>query len=136
MKRTGKALLASVLLVVIALLGRYAIAEWYIHRATETAQKSIARIQESSQRQLQVIQDKQAADKEQQRLAALQRQQGEDVEARANAEKEKAWSAFYKERKDCLNWQSDKHMVECVNYKMKERQKFEQQWTLGAVTRT
>lgn len=136
MKRIAKALLGSLLLFAIALGGRYLIAEWYIKRAIETVQQSFANLQRNSQLQMQAIKDRQAAEQEQQRLIALQKQQADDAAARANTEKEKAWNAYYKEPKGCDNWHSDAEMVKCVNYKMNERQKFETLWSAGKTLRS
>jgi len=49
---------------------------------------------------------------------------------RLNFEKQQAWYAWYRKReeKGCDNWQSDRHMVECINKKMDLKSEFEKVW--------
>ena len=44
------------------------------------------------------------------------------------ASKNRAWSEWYHEPAGCDQWQSDTHMVECVNARMRARRAFEQEW--------
>lgn len=41
---------------------------------------------------------------------------------------DEAWEQYYKPARGCDNWQSDSHMVECQNHKLRAKREFEQKW--------
>lgn len=55
--------------------------------------------------------------------------------AKAAAESQRrhdeAWAGYYQPKKGCDVWQSDAHMVECVNHKMRAKEEFERMWAAG-----
>jgi hypothetical protein len=66
---------------------------------------------------------------EAQKLALLQKEQRHkariEKEQRLRVNKHFSWIKYYKEPEDCQVFQSDKHMVECVNHKMRAKREFE-----------
>jgi hypothetical protein len=44
---------------------------------------------------------------------------------------DEAWSIYYKPQQGCDNWESDAHMVKCVNHKMRAKEEFERKWAAG-----
>ncbi len=71
-------------------------------------------------------------DKEQQKLLNIKEKQETEKAQRLDLRKQQTWSAWYNERapKGCDNWQSDRHMVECINHKMDSKVAFEKVWNV------
>lgn len=61
-------------------------------------------------------------DAEQQRI--LQRKAAARAKAERQAKLERAFEQQYTAPGGCHNWQSDRHMVECVNHRMRARRAF------------
>ena len=55
------------------------------------------------------------------------------MEAEAKRLKALAWNQYYQEPKDCLVFQSDTHMVECVDNKKKSRKEFDKLYDQGKI---
>lgn len=68
--------------------------------------------------------------REQQQAVARQRQL---AQLRAQ-QKDQAWMRWYQEPKGCDDWESEKHMVECINHKMRAKKEFERLWDQGKVS--
>ncbi len=65
---------------------------------------------------------------------AKQQQAAEEARKQALAQqKEAAWFKWYKEPEGCQAFQSDKHMVECINHKMRSKKEFEALWVQGKI---
>ena len=67
---------------------------------------------------------------EQQRFLNIRKNQKIKEAQRLAWKKKQAWYAWYNEREPegCDNWQSERHMVECINHKMDSKVKFEKMW--------
>lgn len=114
----------------LSLLIGIAAINWYVREASKVATQSMSNIAANSQKQLQAIKDRQIAEQQEKELKAVQVQLAQQAADKAAAEKERGWNSYYKEPKHCLNWQTDKQMVECINFKMAEKQKFDQLWAV------
>lgn len=89
-------------------------------RHLERISKIQAETQERLRQQLLEKERASAQSKERARfeLERLQKQ------ARADKAFDQAFHAWYQEPEGCNNWQSDRHMVECVQHKMTAKSKF------------
>lgn len=69
-------------------------------------------------------------DKKQQKLLDIKEKQETEKAQRLDMRKQQTWYAWYNEKvpKGCDNWQSDRHMVECINHKMDSKVAFEKVW--------
>jgi len=90
-------------------------------------------MQESLQRQQNRIKQQHEAklrDQKIQRLLTIKENEKKAEDQRSARAKQQAWYAWYNKResKGCDNWQSDRHMVECINKKMDLKSEFETVW--------
>ncbi|QBQ56207.1 hypothetical protein [Nitrosococcus wardiae] len=53
----------------------------------------------------------------------------ERSEVRRKEEFENAFMAAYKPPEECEHWKSDKHMVECVNHRIRARRAFQKAYS-------
>jgi ABC-type phosphate transport system auxiliary subunit len=97
-----------------------------IHNAADDALK----------RQKQLIAERQERAKEEERIK-LERELQAAAQARLEAErtslKNQAWSKYYQDPEECLVFQSDAHMVKCVDHKKKARREFERLYEQGKI---
>ena len=61
------------------------------------------------------------------RKSSLERRRAKELEE----VKVQAWADWYKVPWGCDDWDSNKHMVECINHKMDAKEQFEQLWAEG-----
>lgn len=87
-------------------------------------------------KQRQLIVERQEKTKEAERIKIERDRQDKEkarVEAEAKRLKGVAWSKYYEEPEDCLVFQSDAHMVECVDSKKKARKEFDRLYDQGKI---
>ena len=96
----------------------------------QQAQQVAARAQPALQRQHRQTMSSEEAKRQ---AAADSRQAVEAQRARIDEQRQHdaAWESFYKPMRGCDNWQSDSHMVECQNHKLRAKREFEQKWAAG-----
>lgn len=82
-----------------------------------------------------IAEQQKKAKEEQQRKVEREHQAAE--KARLEAEKARlkaqAWSKYYEDPADCLVFQSDAHMVKCVDHKKKARTEFDWLYDQGKI---
>jgi hypothetical protein len=133
--------LAIFLAILAASAIRWLYANWVMHQAVESFNKSIVQIQVQSQAQLAAIQLREQQKLEHAaRLKALEiaqrKQEQEERERQIRqqqemlAAKEVAWERFYKPRLECTNPRSNDELVECGNEYHRAKVRFEQIWRL------
>ncbi|MCR6650944.1 MAG: hypothetical protein NVV73_05320 [Cellvibrionaceae bacterium] len=87
-------------------------------------------------RQKQLIAEQQEKVKEEARIK-LERERQAAEKAKIEAEKARlkaqAWSKYYQDPQDCLVFQSDAHMVKCVDHKKRARTEFDRLYDLGKI---
>ncbi len=99
---------------------------------------------ERSEAALQRLRDQQAARLSAQQVAIQAEAQKKAEQATYDAQvaqamaesqrrHDEAWSSYYQPKKGCDAWQSDAHMVECVNHKMRAKEEFERKWAAGEI---
>ncbi|WP_152205781.1 hypothetical protein [Marinobacter changyiensis] len=124
---------AGVLLAgIISFAARAAYLSYAAHVATEALREAVAEQQERTARI-------QAEREEQARLKRLQQQRAIEVarkKSREYAEKQRAWNDYYVAPEGCEIYKSDRHMVECINHKMRARGEFEQIYKAGGISST
>ncbi len=56
---------------------------------------------------------------------------------REKRKKDFAWGKWYQDRQPvgCNSWKSDKHMVDCINHKMRSKTMFDKLWAQGKIVR-
>jgi len=117
----GIILAFSILGISVSLIEMYAIQEMNesLQRKALLEQAKIKKQQEAKLRE-----------KESQRLFAIKEQQKKEKAQRLAWRKQQTWYTWYKENEPegCDNWQSDRHMVECINKKMDLKSEFEKVW--------
>lgn len=87
-------------------------------------------------KQRQLIVERQQKAEEAERIKSEQDRQDKEkarLEAEAKRLKAVAWSKYYQESEDCLVFQSDAHMVECVDNKKRARKEFDRLYDLGNI---
>jgi len=106
-----------------------ALIEFY---AEQEMQESLQRQQKQKQNRIKQQHEAKLRDRKIQRLLAIKENQKKAKEQRLFREKHQAWYAWYNKRepKGCDNWQSDRHMVECINKKMDLKSEFNKTWNL------
>ncbi|MDH4564098.1 hypothetical protein [Pseudomonas sp. BN411] len=99
-------------------------------RQEQQAQQVAARAQPALQRQHRQTMSSEEAKRQ---AAADSRRAVEAQRARIDEQRQHdaAWESFYKPMRGCDNWQSDSHMVECQNHKLRAKREFEQKWAAG-----
>ena len=84
----------------------------------------------------QLIAEQQNKAKEEQQIKVERERQAAE-KARLEAEKARlkaqAWSKYYQDPQDCLVFQSDAHMVKCVDHKKKARTEFDRLYDQGKI---
>lgn len=121
-------LVGSLIAVVILYYARVAIIEDYGQRQLAHTQATMQKIQaQHAQRQPQA-QAPAPAPQPQMDAYDLQVMEAAAESKRAH---DAAWARFYKPMPGCDNWQSDTHMVECQNHKLRAKSEFEQKWAAG-----
>jgi len=88
----------------------------------------------NKQRQLMV--ERQQKEKETERMKIERDRQAKEkarLEAEAKRQKALAWGKYYQEPEDCLVFQSDAHMVACVDNKKKARKEFDRLYDQGKI---
>lgn len=98
----------------------------------QQAQQAAARKQQALERQHRQTMSEQEA---QRQAAADSRRAIEAQRARIDERRQHdaAWESFYKPMRGCEIWQSDSHMVECQNHKIRAKREFEQKWAAGEI---
>jgi multidrug efflux pump subunit AcrA (membrane-fusion protein) len=77
------------------------------------------------------------SEEEARRQAAIESQRAVEAQrARIDEQRQHdaAWESFYKPMRGCEIWQSDSHMVECQNHKIRAKREFEQKWAAGELS--
>ncbi|RLA50755.1 MAG: hypothetical protein DRQ65_08645 [Gammaproteobacteria bacterium] len=101
--------------------------------AANQAQKQIQSIGEDLRRkQLARVRQTNAEKAKKLRQAQLQKEL-EEAQRKLAWKKEQAFFKYYAEPEDCLNYESDAHMVECVNSKMRARGEFNAKWVANQI---
>ena len=137
-------LIGTIITALVVYYARVAIIE-------QMGQRQIAHTQAALQK-LQEQQARQAAARKQQALERQHRQTMSEQEAQRQAAADSrraieaqrariderrrhdaAWESFYKPMRGCEIWQSDSHMVECQNHKIRAKREFEQKWAAGEI---
>jgi len=78
---------------------------------------------------------KNAAEAEQRRMEEADLRQAREAETQRleRAARDEAFREWYEEPAGCDAYQSDRHMVDCVNHKMKASRTFDELWAKGEV---
>lgn len=87
-------------------------------------------------RQKQLIAELQEKVKEEARIKLERERQGAEkakIEAEKARLKAQAWSKYYQDPQDCLVFQSDAHMVKCVDHKKRARTEFDRLYDQGKI---
>lgn len=121
-------LIGTIITATVLYYGRVAIIEHMGQRQIERTQAAI-----------QKFQDQQAKRLEPQHRPAQQPQRQPDsydaqvMKAAAESQRkhDAAWDQFYKPLRGCDNWQSNSHMVECQNHRLRAKREFEEKWAAG-----
>lgn len=83
-----------------------------------------------------LIAEQQEKAKDEERMKIEQQRQAAE-KARLEAEKTRlkaaAWSNYYQDPEDCLVFQSDAHMVKCVDHKKRARREFDRLYDQGKI---
>lgn len=83
-----------------------------------------------------LIAEQQEKAKEEERIKLARERQAAE-KAKVEAEKERlkalAWSKYYQDPQDCLVFQSDAHMVKCVDHKKRARTEFDRLYDQGKI---
>jgi len=124
--RTLSELLIGVVGAILVSGIMYVGAVYTIGRLGQQTQENIARIQQSAlvKQQVKAPLPKQAPDPYEAQVAK--------IAAESKRRHDEAWGSYYKPKAGCDVWQSDAHMVECVNHKMRSKDEFERQWVNAA----
>lgn len=135
-------LAGTILTALVVYYGRVAIIEQMGQRQIAHTQAVLQRLQEQqaqqaaarAQQTLQRQHRQTMSTDETQRQAAIDSQRAVAAQrARIDEQRQRdtAWESFYKPMRGCDNWQSDAHMVECQNHKLRAKREFEQKWAAG-----
>ena len=116
------------------------IVQWYmvgivtasVEEIAETANEFADRQQERIREREYLRMEAERRKREQQQADARQRRPDQ---LRAQ-QKDQAWTRWYQEPQGCDNWESEKHMVECINHKMRAKKEFERLWRQGKIPKT
>lgn|SRR5690554_812944 len=124
---------AGVLLAgIISFAARAAYMSYAAHIAAEALREAVAEQQERTARI-------QAEREEQARLKRLQQQRAIEAarkKSREYAAKQRAWNEYYVAPEGCEVYRSDRHMVECINHKMRAKGEFERIYKAGGFSGT
>mgnify|MGYP000417925460 CR=1 FL=1 len=119
----------GVILAVVIMGISAALIEFY---AIQEMQESLVRQQKQKQARIKQQHEAKLRDHKIQRLLAIKENKKKAETQRIVREKQQAWYVWYNKRepKGCDNWQSDRHMVECINKKMDLKSEFNKMWGL------
>lgn len=124
---------AGVLLAgIISFAARAAYMSYAAHVVAEALREAVTEQQERSARM-------QAERDEQTRLKRLQQQRAIEAarkKSREYAAKQRAWNDYYVAPEGCEIYRSDRHMVECINHKMRAKSEFERIYKAGGLSGT
>ncbi|MGF6695188.1 hypothetical protein M2318_005289 [Metapseudomonas resinovorans] len=137
-------LIGTILAALVVYYGRVAIIEQMGQRQIAHTQAALQKLQEQqaqqaatrNQQALQRQQRQTMSEQEAQRQAAIQSQRAVEAQrARIDEQRQHdaAWESFYKPMRGCEIWQSDSHMVECQNHKIRAKREFEEKWVAGEI---
>jgi len=117
----------GVILAVVIMGISAALIEFY---AEQEMQESLQRQQKQKQNRIKQQHEAKLRDQKIQRLLTIKENKKKAEAQRSAREKQQAWYAWYNEREPsgCENWQSDRHMVECINKKMDLKNEFKIVW--------
>ena len=115
--------------VFLALLLIFVVRIAYVNYVMDEMNKSITKMTKNHQENsLKIIREQQAKKEEkeiQKQLKIIEIARKKELEHN----KDQAWFKYYKEPKDCQVYQSDEHMVECTNKRIRAKRKFEVLWS-------
>ena len=115
--------------VFLALLLIFIVRIAYVNYVMDEMNKSITKMTKNHQESsLKIIREQQAKKEEkeiQKQLKIIENAHKKELERN----KDQAWFKYYKGSKDCQVYQSDEHMVECTNKRIRAKRKFEKLWS-------
>lgn len=120
-----KTIIQTMLGVVIAGLVMFAIRIAYINYMGEVAVEHMNKFTEDILAKNRAMQDAITAKAEQERLAKEQAAAEERRLIQLKLERQAAFDSQYQVPEGCEVFQSDRHMAECVNHKMRARREFD-----------
>ena len=119
--------------VFLALLLIFVVRIAYVNYVMDEMNKSITKMTKNHQQNsLKIIQEQQAkkeAKEIEKKLKEIEYARKKELEHT----KDQAWFKYYKEPKDCQVYQSDDHMVECTNKRIRAKRKFEALWSKNEI---
>ncbi len=125
-----KTLIAAVMGVVVVLIA--GVLEWQI--IVHGVERIVARASRVGDQAVESVREQQALERQrlatreaEAQLAAVKLREASAARARRQAEFEAAFLKHYQAPKGCDNWQSDAHMVSCVNDRMRAKKAFQEQ---------
>lgn len=124
-------LIGTIAIALIGYYGRIAVIENMTERQMARSLSFQQQIKE--QQQARQAQTEQAAEYALQQQLEERAKAAEETRLQADLDMRRraAWNQFYKEPRGCNNWQSDQHMVECQNSKMRAKVEFDRKWVAG-----
>ncbi|MOA05070.1 hypothetical protein D3C78_1246510 [compost metagenome] len=122
-------LIGTIVTGLIMYYGRLAIIENMSQRQVAHAQAALQQLQQQNTQRQHQLQSSQRAQRQQDDYDA----QVMKAAAESQRQHDAAWEAFYKQPRGCDNWQSDSHMVECQNDRLRAKREFEQKWAAGQI---
>lgn len=136
-----KAVLGVAIVAVGVYVGNILYTKYMVHQASLYVQEAAKELQASLQtdaerhRQHQLAIERQRTQQKQLELdfkrAQLEKQAALQAEAQA---KEAAWKRFYKPPSKCENMTKQEVIVECGNFYIKEKNRFEEMWAKGRLS--
>lgn len=118
--------------VFVALAFMFFVRVAYVNYVVSEMTSSITKMATDQQEKTIALINQQKATAEAQKRNAIFEQQEKlriaEDQAVLERKKEEAWFKYYEEPKDCLNYKSNQHMVECTNLRMRAKREFERLW--------
>lgn len=130
-----KIALGLILGYVVIFAANIALTKYAFDQVTESTNKMLQQqqVKIKQQQQQQKVKIRQQQQKRlyekrhKEELARLETQKKQQ-ERQLAITKDRAWFKWYKEPKGCNSWESDDHMIECTNHKIRAKKQFNIMW--------